>query len=81
MWQHASELHHRLHRLRQKEFGAYDEPSGHRHSDPLGLTQLILAHRILSAQKSLLVRVNANDYVAMSGHVTSPHASPEGIDS
>src|SRR6202030_2326149 len=65
VWRHASELHHRLHHLRQKELGAYDEPSGHRHSDPLGLTQLILAHRILSAQKSLLVRVNATDYAAM----------------
>jgi phosphoribulokinase len=81
VWQHASELHHHLHRLRQKEFGAYDEPSGHRHSDPLGLTQLILAHRILSAQKSLLVRVNANDYAAMRGHFPSPHLSPEGMDS
>ena len=49
VWLHASEVHHRLHRLRQRELGAYDEPSGHRHGDPLGLTQLILAHRILSA--------------------------------
>jgi phosphoribulokinase len=81
VWQHASERHHRLHHLRQKELGGYDEPSGHRHSDPLGLTQLILAHRILSAQKSLLVRVSANDFAAMSGHFPSPHLSREGTDS
>ncbi|HEY8672168.1 MAG TPA: phosphoribulokinase [Candidatus Dormibacteraeota bacterium] len=81
VWRHASDLHHRLHHLRQQELGAYDEPSGHRHSDPLGLTQLILAHRILSAQKSLLVRVRADDFAAMSGHITSPHISPEGLES
>ena len=65
VWNHADERHHHLHHLRQKEFGSYDEPHGRRHSDPLGLTQLILAHRILSAQKSLLVRVRADDYAAI----------------
>jgi phosphoribulokinase len=78
VWEHASERHHHLHHLRQKEFGSYEEPHGRRHSDPLGLTQLILAHRILSAQKSLLVRVKAEDYVAM-GHqlASSPVRSTE----
>lgn len=65
VWHHASERHHHLHHLRQQELGTYDEPRGSRHSDPLGLTQLILAHRILSAQKSVLVRVRADDYAAM----------------
>ena len=74
VWSHASDLHHHLHRLRQKELGSYDEPHGRRHSDPLGLTQLILAHRILSAQKSLLVRVKADDYAAMSHQLTPPRA-------
>ena len=70
VWKHASERHHHLHHLRQRELGGYDEPHGHRHSDPLGLTQLILAHRILSAQKSLLVRVKADDYAAISHQLT-----------
>ena len=75
VWDHASERHHHLHHLRQKEFGGYDEPHGRRHSDPLGLTQLILAHRILSAQKSLLVRVKADDYAAISHQLTLPRVS------
>jgi phosphoribulokinase len=80
VWKHASELHHHLHHLRQKELGGYDEPSGHRHSDPLGLTQLILAHRILSAQKSLLVRVTADDYAAISHQLATQRISPEDKD-
>jgi phosphoribulokinase len=75
VWNHASERHHHLHHLRQRELGRYDEPDGRRHSDPLGLTQLILAHRILSAQKSLLVRVKADDYAAMSNRLTAPRVS------
>ena len=75
VWDHASERHHHLHRMRQKELGSYDEPDGRRHSDPLGLTQLILAHRILSAQKSLLVRVKADDYAAISNQLASPRVS------
>src|ERR1022692_4824872 len=75
VWDHASERHHHLHHLRQKELGSYDEPHGRRHSDPLGLTQLILAHRILSAQKSLLVRVKADDYAAISHQLTPPGVS------
>jgi phosphoribulokinase len=75
VWDHASERHHHLHRIRQKELGSYDEPDGRRHSDPLGLTQLILAHRILSAQKSLLVRVKADDYAAISSQLASPRVS------
>jgi hypothetical protein len=80
VWKHASDLHHHLRHLRQRELGSYDEPSGHRHSDPLGLTQLILAHRILSAQKSLLVRVKADDYAALSQQLTTQRTSPEDMD-
>ena len=75
VWDHASERHHHLHRLRQRELGSYDEPRGRRHSDPLGLTQLILAHRILSAQKSLLVRMRADDYAAISHHLAPARVS------
>jgi phosphoribulokinase len=80
VWKHAGERHHHLHQLRQREIGGYDEPSGHHHSDPLGLTQLILAHRILSAQKSLLVRVSADDFEAMSHQLTTARTSPEDTD-
>lgn len=76
VWEHASERHHHLHHLRQQEIGGYDEPGGRRHSDPLGLTQLILAHRILSAQKSLLVRMKADDYALMSHQLTAPRGGP-----
>ncbi len=79
VWHHASERHHHLHHLRQQELGTYDEPRGSRHSDPLGLTQLILAHRILSAQKSVLVRVKADDYAAMHHHVTPARAGSEDL--
>jgi len=70
VWGHASERHHHLQRRRQMELGSYDEPLGRKHSDPLELTQLILTHRILSAQKSLLVRVKADDLAAVN-HLTS----------
>lgn len=80
VWRHASERHHHLHHLRQRELGSYEEPLGQRHSDPLGLTQLILAHRILSAQKSLLVRVRADDYHALMHHGMPTHTRPEEID-
>ena len=38
-----------------------------RHSDPLALTQLILAHRIMSAQKSFLVRVDEHAHEHIAG--------------
>jgi phosphoribulokinase len=79
VWRHASDRHHHLHRLRQRELGTYEEPSGRRHSDPLGLTQLILAHRILSAQKSLLVRVKADDYAVLNHHLTRQRTAPEDM--
>lgn len=80
VWRHASDRHHHLQHLRQRELGTYEEPSGRRHSDPLGLTQLILAHRILSAQKSLLVRVQADDYAALSHHLTGQRTIREDMD-
>ena len=61
VWAHVDERHHHLRHVAPGDLGTYDEPRGRRHSDPLALTQLVLAHRILSAQKSLLVRVRADD--------------------
>ena len=69
VWTHAKELHEHLHRVRPDELGAFDSPLKRRgHSDPLALTQLILAHRIMSAQKSLLVRVSDKSIVAGNRH-------------
>ena len=68
VWAHAHKLHAHLHEVRPDEIGAYESPLRRRHSDPLALTQLILAHRILSAQKSLLVRVNDSSLVAGNKH-------------
>lgn len=81
VWRHASDRHHHLHQVRQRELGSYDEPRGKRHSDPLALTQLILAHRILSAQKSMLVQVNADEYAAQSQLATHSHQRPEDVNS
>ena len=69
VWAHAHELHEHLHRVRPEELGSFDSPLLRRgHSDPLALTQLILAHRIMSAQKSLLVRVSDKNLVAGNRH-------------
>jgi len=61
VWAHVDERHHHVSHVPPAELGAYEEARARKHSDPLALTQLILAHRILSAQKSLLVRVRADD--------------------
>jgi phosphoribulokinase len=61
VWAHVDERHHHMRHVAPAELGAYEEARARKHSDPLALTQLILAHRILSAQKSLLVRVRADD--------------------
>ncbi len=61
VWAHAHERHEHFRHVRPDEIGVYEAASRRKHSDPLGLTQLLLAHRILSAQKSLLVRVAADD--------------------
>lgn len=62
MWGHIGDRQHQLKRVEPLVLGGYDEPSERAHSDPLALTQLILAHRILSAEKSVLVRVSADDH-------------------
>ncbi len=38
------------------------------HSDPLALTQLLLVHRILSARKSMLLRVDLSTHEALAHH-------------
>jgi hypothetical protein len=50
--------HQQLRHLAPRQFGAFADGELRRlHSDPLALTQLLLVHRILSAKKTMLVRV------------------------
>ncbi len=67
VWAHADQRHHALRQVQPQQIGLYEMQQERSHSDPLELTQLLLAHRILSAQKSLLVRVSADD-LAMDQH-------------
>lgn len=55
---HFVRNHENVHDIRLEMLGVYEAVARkRRHSDPLALAQLILAHRILSAQKSMLLRV------------------------
>lgn len=62
IWAHIDGRHGTLHSVSPERLGQYEAAARHvRHSDPLALTQLILAHRILSAQRSFLLRVTSPD--------------------
>ena len=58
IWEHMHARHQQLRHLAPRQFGAFADGEMRRlHSDPLALTQLLLVHRILSAKKTMLVRV------------------------
>lgn len=58
IWDHMHARHQQLRHLAPRQFGAFaDAEMRSLHSDPLALTQLLLVHRILSAKKTMLVRV------------------------
>jgi len=57
IWEHMHARHQQLRHFAPRQFGDFAEGERRRHSDPLALTQLLLIHRILSAKKTLLVRV------------------------
>lgn len=68
VWHHVDGRHHHLRHVKQDEIGRYEAPKHEQlHSDPLQLTQLILAHRILSAQKSTLLRVPVEQHEVLVG--------------
>lgn len=70
IWAHVDGKHGHIHRVPSERLGTYELAARRlRHSDPLALTQLILAHRILSAQKSFLLRVNEHDHE----HIAADH--------
>lgn len=67
IWGHVDRKHQHLRHVAPEDLGAFEGAAKggalpRRHSDPLELTQLILAHRILSAQRSTLVRVTADEH-------------------
>ena len=58
IWAHMDERHQHMRHLAPDQLGAFtDGVLRSHHSDPLALTQLLLVHRILSARKSLLLKV------------------------
>lgn len=58
IWDHMDARHRHLRHLAPDQFGTFtDGALREHHSDPLALTQLLLVHRILSAQKSMLLKV------------------------
>ena len=58
IWSHMDARHRHLRHLAPEQFGTFtDGALREHHSDPLALTQLLLVHRILSAQKSMLLKV------------------------
>lgn len=58
IWAHMDQRHQGLRHLAPQQFGDFaDGAMKQHHSDPLALTQLLLVHRILSATKTMLVRV------------------------
>jgi phosphoribulokinase len=68
IWAHVEGRHGRLHHVPPERLGTYEAAARRRrHSDPLALTQLILAHRILSAQTSFLLRVGAREHQELAG--------------
>lgn len=58
IWDHTDARHQHLRHLAPDQFGDFtDGVMRQHHSDPLALVQLLLVHRILSAQQSMLLKV------------------------
>ena len=58
IWEHFDTRHQHLRHLAPDQFGEFtDGVLRTHHSDPLALVQLLLVHRILSARKSMLLKV------------------------
>jgi phosphoribulokinase len=58
IWDHFDARHQHLRHLPPDQFGEFTDGVMHKHhSDPLALVQLLLVHRILSARRSMLLKV------------------------
>ena len=75
IWNHIDERHQHLRHLGPEQFGDFADGALRRHhSDPLALTQLLLVHRILSAKKSMLLRVHLSAHETLAhDHVGAAH--------
>lgn len=68
IWAHVHGHHGHIHHVPPERLGTYEQAARRRrHSDPLALTQLILAHRIMSAQKSFLLQVSEHEHDKIAG--------------
>ncbi|MHB8613127.1 MAG: phosphoribulokinase [Candidatus Dormibacteraceae bacterium] len=68
IWAHVHGHHGHVHHVTPERLGTYEQAARRRrHSDPLALTQLVLAHRIMSAQKSFLLQVNEHEHEQIAG--------------
>ncbi len=67
IWDHIDARHQHLRHLAPEQFGDFSDGVMHQHhSDPLALTQLLLVHRILSAKKSMLLKVPLSAHESMA---------------
>lgn len=58
IWAHMDSRHQHMRHVAPNQLGVFtDGVLREHHSDPLALTQLLLVHRILSAKKSMLLKV------------------------
>jgi phosphoribulokinase len=72
IWEHFDARHHHLRHLAPDQFGDFtDGVMRKHHSDPLALVQLLLVHRILSARKSMLLKVPLSVHEEMT-HAQEP---------
>lgn len=66
IWDHMDARHRHLRHLAPEQFGTFtDERLRPHHSDPLALIQLLLVHRILSAQKWMILKVPVQSHAAL----------------
>ena len=66
IWEHIDKRHRHLRHLGPEQFGTFtDERLREHHSDPLALTQLLLVHRILAAERWMLLRVPVDQHELM----------------
>ena len=69
IWAHMDARHQHLRHLAPKQLGVFtDGVLRQHHSDPLALTQLLLVHRILSAKKSMLLKVPLSVHESLIHH-------------
>jgi phosphoribulokinase len=69
IWDHFNARHQHLRHLAPDQFGDFtDGVMRKHHSDPLALVQLLLVHRILSARKSMLLKVPLSVHEELMSH-------------